>query len=65
MEINDLEMASEMLNWDQSTYMPAGGAKARGRQLATLARLRFEKFTDPNIGKLLDELSPYEKSLPF
>jgi carboxypeptidase Taq len=65
LEINDLEMASEILNWDQSTYMPPGGAAARGRQLATLARLRFEKFADPNIGRLLDELSSYETSLPY
>ena len=26
-EINDLEMAAAVLNWDQSTYMPAGGAQ--------------------------------------
>jgi carboxypeptidase Taq len=35
--------------------MPPGGAEARGRQLATLAKLAHEKFTSPAIGKLLDE----------
>ena len=45
--------------------MPSGGAAARGRQMATLSRLSHEKFTDPAIGKLLDALEPYEKSLPY
>src|SRR5260221_2255176 len=64
-EINDLDSAAALLQWDQSTYMPTGGAPARGRQMATLARLAQEKFIDPAIGKLLDELQPYEESLPY
>jgi carboxypeptidase Taq len=63
-EIDDLRSAASVLNWDQSTYMPPGGAAARGRQLATLSRLAHEKFTDTTIGNLLDDLRPYEKSLP-
>ena len=31
-EIYDLDMINSLLNWDQSTYMPAGGAEARGRK---------------------------------
>ncbi len=64
-EINDLESAAALLSWDQSTYMPPGGAAARARQLATLGRLAHEKFTDPAIGKLLEELRPHEESLPY
>ena len=45
--------------------MPAGGAEARGRQSALLARIAQEKFTDQRIGKLLDDLRPYEESLPY
>ncbi len=63
-EVNDLDSASSVLNWDQATYMPAGGAPARGRQIATLQKLAHEKFTDAAIGKLLDDLRPYEESLP-
>jgi carboxypeptidase Taq len=63
-EINDLSMAGAVLNWDQSTYMPAGGAPARGRQLATLGRIAHEKFTSPALGRLLDDLRPLEESLP-
>jgi carboxypeptidase Taq len=64
-EINDLDMASALLSWDQSTYMPRGGAEARGRQMATLAKISQQKFIDPVIGKLLDDLRPYEESLPY
>lgn len=64
-EINDLEAAAALLNWDQTTYMPPGGAEARGRQLATLARVAHEKFTDDAIGRLLDDLRPFEASQPY
>src|SRR5436190_1866100 len=64
-EINDLNSAAAILSWDQSTYMPPGGAPARGRQLATLGRLAHEKFTDPAIGTLLDALRPYEERMPY
>jgi carboxypeptidase Taq len=65
LEIDDLEMAASVLNWDQSTYMPPGGAASRARQMSTLARLSQEKFIDPEIGKLLDDLQPYGESLPY
>lgn len=65
MEIDDLQAAGAILAWDQSTYMPPGGEKARARQLATLGQLAHEKFIDPEIGKLLDDLQPYADSLPF
>ncbi len=64
-EVNDLDNANALLNWDQSTYMPSGGAPARARQMATLARLSQEKFIDPAVGKLLDDLQAYEASLPY
>ena len=65
MEVSDLKHAGFLLNWDQETYMPSGGAAARGRQLALLAKLAQEKSIDPVIGQLLDELRPYEESLPY
>jgi carboxypeptidase Taq len=64
-EVNDLESAAAVLYWDQSTYMPKGGAPARARQIATLEELAHEKFVDPAIGRLLDDLRPYEESLPY
>jgi len=65
LEISDLNGAAAVLNWDQSTYMPRGGGPARGRQLATLSRLAHERLTDPALRRLLDDLRPYEESLPY
>ncbi len=45
--------------------MPPGGAPTRARQTALLARLSQERFTDAAIGKLLDDLRPYEENLPY
>ncbi|MDY6834780.1 MAG: carboxypeptidase M32 [Chloroflexota bacterium] len=64
LEISDLESAAALLSWDQSTYMPAGGAEARARQLATLGLIAHEKAIDPAIGNLLEDLKSYETSLP-
>jgi carboxypeptidase Taq len=64
-EVDDLNMAVAVLNWDQSTYMPPGGAAARGRQMATLGRLAHEKFVDAEVGELLHALQPYAADLPF
>lgn len=65
MEVDDLQKTADVLSWDQSTYMPPGGAPYRARQLATLARLAHEKFVDAAVGKLLDDLRSYEESLPY
>ena len=64
-EVDDLQSAAALLYWDQSTYMPSGGAAARARQTATLSRLAHEKSTAPALGKLLDELQPYGEQLPY
>ncbi len=65
MEVYDLGAVNALLGWDQSTYMPPGGAAARARQSATLGRLAHEKFTAPAVGRLLDDLRPLEESLPY
>ncbi len=65
MEVSDLQHVTYLLNWDEATYMPRGGAPARGRQFALLSRLAHEKLIDPEIGRLLDSLQAYEESLPF
>ncbi len=65
LEIADLTWAASLLGWDQATYMPPGGAEARGRQVSLLARIAHEKYTDPAIGELLENLQPYEQGLPY
>ena len=64
-EVADLESACAVLCWDQATFMPPGGAPARARQMATLEKLAHEKFTDPAIGELLDELQSWQSSLDY
>lgn len=65
LEIADLNAANAVLQWDQATYMPPGSAPYRARQMSTLSRLAFEKFTSVEVGRLLDELQPYGESLPY
>ncbi|MGE5139219.1 MAG: carboxypeptidase M32 [Rudaea sp.] len=64
-EVHDLNAASALLNWDLQTYMPPAGAAARAEQLATLQRLAHEKFTSDKVGHLLQDLRPFEASLPY
>jgi carboxypeptidase Taq len=54
-----------VLNWDQSTYMPPGGAEGRARQMATIQGIAHAKAIDPAIGKLLDDLKAYEQTMPY
>ena len=63
-EVGDLRGAGAVLGWDQATYMPEGGAEARGRQMATLSRLAHERWVSAEVGKLLDALAPFGESLP-
>ena len=60
--INDLHGAAAVLNWDQATHMPPGGAQARGRQLALLSGLEHERMIDPEIGRLLDALTSWAEA---
>lgn len=55
-EVHDLNRAAAVLSWDQNTYMPRGGAEARGNQMGTLGKLAHRAFTDEKVGKLLEEL---------
>jgi carboxypeptidase Taq len=64
-EISDLNAAGDVLNWDQATYMPEGGAGARGRQRAMLDRLAHERGVEPALGTLIDALAHHGESLPY
>ncbi len=59
-EISDVSRAAALLAWDQQVMMPPRGAAARAEELATLRRIAHEKFTSGEIGRLLDELVPFE-----
>src|ERR1700720_4224209 len=63
-EINDVRSAASVLNWDQMTYMPPGGAEARGRQVATLEQIAHQKLADPSLGRMLTELRSHGGARP-
>src|SRR5882757_7116601 len=63
LEISDIGAAGSLLDWDQSTHMPSGGAVARGRQGALLRRLAHEQMVDPDLGGLLDALTSHAENL--
>jgi carboxypeptidase Taq len=52
-ELGVLNSCAAVLGWDQHTYMPRNGAGLRGEQMALLASLSHQKFTDPKVGELL------------
>ncbi len=53
-EISDLGRARALLEWDERTKMPPGGAEVRAEQLATLTRLRHRRLRSDELGRLLD-----------
>jgi carboxypeptidase Taq len=62
-EVGDLTKVVRLLSWDQQTMMPPAGTAHRADQMSTVFRLAHERFTDPEVGRLLDELRPLEESL--
>ena len=62
-EVMDLYMANSVMAWDQETYMPDGGADARGHAMATVGKMAHQRFTDDKVGKLLEELTPFADEL--
>ncbi len=57
-EVTDLGKVARLLAWDQQTMMPAAGTAHRADQFSTLLRIVHERFTDPEVGRLLEELRP-------
>ncbi|MCP4205471.1 MAG: carboxypeptidase M32, partial [Shimia sp.] len=53
-EIVNLNHATALLNWDQQTNMPPGGAPARANQLATLSKLSHQMFVSDEMGELIE-----------
>ena len=56
-QIADIRYSAAVLQWDQETYMPAGGADARSRQIATLSEIAHSRFITDSMGSLLKSLS--------
>jgi carboxypeptidase Taq len=53
-EVSDLTKTATLLLWDQRVMMPPGGSEARAEALATISRIAQERYTAPEVGKLLE-----------
>src|SRR5580700_9793951 len=51
-----LGSCSELLGWDEETFMPRGGVAHRARQMALLAGLCHDRLSDPRLGELLQQV---------
>jgi carboxypeptidase Taq len=60
-KIADLKNAAAVLEWDQETFLPAKGAAARRRQLATLRSTAHGWFTDQQMEDILQGLAESDK----
>ena len=52
-QIGMLGSIGALVSWDQETYMPPAGAKARAEQASTLAGIVHERKTSAKIGDLI------------
>ncbi len=57
-DVNALGAAASIMDWDQQTYMPAGGADARAAHVGILSRMRHEIFISDEVGTLIENSTP-------
>jgi carboxypeptidase Taq len=57
-DINALKSAIQMMDWDQQTFMPRGGADARAEHVARLSKLLHEMFTADETRRLVEDSLP-------
>jgi carboxypeptidase Taq len=59
--ITILNSAAAILHWDMETMMPPKGIKLRSLQMSMLSRIGHQMSTDPEIGRLLKEITKHPK----
>jgi len=57
-DINALHSAIGIMEWDQQTLMPKGGAEARAEHVGILSKLAHEAATSDEIGNLIQSSAP-------
>jgi carboxypeptidase Taq len=50
----DLRTVAQLLDWDQQTMMPPGGAPARAETVATVQKISHEMFVSDETGRLIE-----------
>lgn len=61
----DLHALTSLAEWDQNTAMPGGAAEMRGFQMATIQGIMHERWTNPRLGNLLNELQAVVQQEPY
>lgn len=64
-EMDDIASVVKLAHWDQEVTMPPSGGPARARALATMQGIAHAKLTDPEFGKILDELAQDDSLEPY
>ncbi|MFP4322343.1 MAG: carboxypeptidase M32, partial [Anaerolineales bacterium] len=64
-DIHNLGNALAVLEWDQKTYMPSGGAEARAEQIAALSKVIHQMTTADEMGRLLEAAEAEAAALPY
>lgn len=54
-DVNALHSAISIMDWDQQTFMPKGGADARAQHVSHLSRMAHELFTSGETARLVEE----------
>jgi carboxypeptidase Taq len=62
-EVFDLDAVGSILEWDQQTYMPPGGAQVRAMQIAIINRLWHEKLSSDEFSAALEAAKEETASL--
>ncbi|MFY7882900.1 MAG: carboxypeptidase M32 [Fimbriimonas sp.] len=57
-DVQALDSAIALLDWDQQTYMPRGGAEARANHLEALSKMRHELFTSEAVQNAISNAQP-------
>ncbi len=52
-EIRDLQSVKDLLDWDQETYLPPGGVENRAKIAATVAAVKHQRMTSPELQDVL------------
>ena len=64
-ELWDIAKIGALAGWDQQTMMPPQGGPVRAMQMATMSKVVHEQLVSDELGRLLEELAPYEESLDY
>jgi len=64
-ELRDLDAVVALMDWDEETYLPAGGHERRGQQMGTVETIAHDLLVDDALGDLIEEVSELTRDDPL